>query len=68
MSFANQLQEEFKFSQDHNQDLKATILTSFCEHYYSYLPIIIAEKEKLRNPIESFLKDKVKLVKWDQRS
>ena len=67
-AFANQLQNECQYTKDISHKTKATILTSLCEHYSMFIPIIDAEKEKLRKPIETRLKNEVKLAKWDEQS
>jgi midasin (ATPase involved in ribosome maturation) len=67
-AFANQLKEECKLSSKPSRRIKATILTSLHEHYSKFIPIIAAEKERLRKPIEKRLKGDVKLAKWDEQS
>lgn len=43
-------------------------MRSLHEHYAEFLPSILAAKERLCGPIETKLKDEVKLAKWDEQS
>ena len=50
-----------------SQTVSLTIfLQSLSEYYEAYREIIEAKKYELRQPIETRLKDEVKLAKWDE--
>ncbi len=67
-SFANQLKEEGRQSFDIEREIKSDILKSFCEHYSKFVPFVNSTKDTLRKPIETKLKNEVKLAKWDEQS
>ncbi len=67
-SFAAQIREESLYSVNSSKKVKATVLTSLFEHYSKFIPVVEFEKMKLRGPIETKLKNEVKLAKWDEQS
>ena len=66
--FAKQLEEESNIMLDSEAEFKSRILSSFCDHYGKFIPFVESTKENLRKPIETKLKNEVKLAKWDEQS
>ena len=69
-SFSSQLlcQCESVIHVDSQQVSLTIFLQSLSEYYEAYREIIEAKKYELRQPIETRLKDEVKLAKWDEQS
>ncbi|KAI2497053.1 AAA-family ATPase [Fragilaria crotonensis] len=44
------------------------ILSSICSYYSQFLPLVASRQNAMRSPLESKLKDEVKLAKWDEQS
>uniref|UniRef100_A0A7S3VEM6 Midasin n=1 Tax=Chaetoceros debilis TaxID=122233 RepID=A0A7S3VEM6_9STRA len=69
-SFACQLHQEMKCAKQINsrKTAKAIAVSSLVDHYRQFSTMISSLKENLSNPIETKLKNEVKLAKWDEQS